>query len=233
MRRQHRFSYTCGYHGPIRTLSIAQRLVADGYVRPAYGRKGHLRAIWLLREDGSNPVTSHARSGTRYSFIESLDNGRCWQLRRLDRMDRIERRDQEGLATNPRDPFLQVVRDCMSPSPDALTKGMLTAKPATFVQPANPSATTARARPPGRAAEGGGCIQRPIALPSGDKRGGSGQSEAGSMIGSAGALLAPVDGSASSNRRTMARSARALWTPTYRRLLSFRSGTHRRSPRRR
>jgi hypothetical protein len=39
---------TCLGH---RTLAAAQRLVAGGYVRPAYGRKGHLRAIWqrLLR----------------------------------------------------------------------------------------------------------------------------------------------------------------------------------------
>jgi hypothetical protein len=118
-----------------RTLAAAQRLVADGYVRPAYGRKGHLRAIWLLSDDGSNPVQSHARQGTRYSFIETLDNGRCWQLRRLDRIDRLDRRDPttpDGMLANPRAPFLQVIRECMAaPSPGAMaTDALPNAKPA-------------------------------------------------------------------------------------------------------
>jgi hypothetical protein len=70
-----------------RTLDAAQRLVSGGYVRPSYGRKGHLRAIWLLRDDGSSPVQPRAQNGTRYSYIESLATGRCWRLRRLDRND--------------------------------------------------------------------------------------------------------------------------------------------------
>lgn len=41
-----------------RSLDAAQHLVASGYVRPSWGRKGHLRAIWLLRDDGTNPVQS-------------------------------------------------------------------------------------------------------------------------------------------------------------------------------
>jgi hypothetical protein len=99
-----------------RTLAAAERLVAGGYVRPAYGRKGHLRAIWLLRDDGSNSIQPRAPCGTRYSFIETLDNGRCWQHRRLDRRDAAT---PHRSPVTGRDPFLQVVRDCMSSPPDA------------------------------------------------------------------------------------------------------------------
>jgi hypothetical protein len=97
-----------------RPLDAAQSLVAGGHVRPAYGRKGHLRAIWLLREDGTSPVQGRAHSGTRYTFIETLENGRCWQLRRLDRRDGTTDRSPK----NGREPFLRVVRDCMSSPPN-------------------------------------------------------------------------------------------------------------------
>lgn len=70
-----------------RTAEAAKRLLAGGYVKPSYGRKGHLKAIWLLQEDGSNPVQAHANGGTRYSFIETLEHGRCWKLRRLTYRD--------------------------------------------------------------------------------------------------------------------------------------------------
>jgi hypothetical protein len=66
-----------------RTLTAARRLIAGGFVKPSYGRKGHLRAIWLQREDGSSPVASHAPRGTSYSFVEPLEHGRCWSLRRI------------------------------------------------------------------------------------------------------------------------------------------------------
>ena len=48
-----------------RSLEAAKRLIESGYVKPAYGRKGHLKAVWLLQEDGGNPVETHAPSGTR------------------------------------------------------------------------------------------------------------------------------------------------------------------------
>jgi hypothetical protein len=105
--------------GP-RTLAAAQHLVAGGYVLPSYGRKGHLRAIWLVRDDGASPVQAHAHNGTRYSYIESLATGRCWQLRRLDRHDATR---EDGSPVTARDPFLQVVRDCLAPSSDALAAG--------------------------------------------------------------------------------------------------------------
>ena len=52
-----------GFH----SLARALWLVAGGFVKPSYGRKG-LRAIWLAKEDGGNPVETHARTGTRYTF---------------------------------------------------------------------------------------------------------------------------------------------------------------------
>ncbi|MCC6389110.1 MAG: hypothetical protein IT167_00805 [Bryobacterales bacterium] len=91
-----------------RTLEAAKRLLTGGYVKPSYGRKGHLKAIWLLREDGSNPVQAQANPGTRYSFIENLEHGRCWKLRRLDR------RDEDGVPFTTRGVFLQVVTDCLA-----------------------------------------------------------------------------------------------------------------------
>ena len=90
-----------------RSMAAAKRLIAGGFVKPSYGRKGHLKAIWLRREDGSNPVETHARAGTRYSFLQNLDQGRCWKLRRLDR------KDEDGVAFTTRGIFLQVLADCL------------------------------------------------------------------------------------------------------------------------
>jgi hypothetical protein len=91
----------------VRSVEAAKRLIAGGYVKPAYGRKGHLKAIWLLQEDGGNPVEMHAPSGTRYSFLENIETGRCWSLRRLDR------RDEDGVPVITRGVFLQVIADCL------------------------------------------------------------------------------------------------------------------------
>ena len=91
-----------------RSLDAAKKLIADGYVKPAYGRKGHLKAIWLLQEDGGNPVETHARNGTRYSFLEDLGEGRrCWKLRRVDG------RDDDGMPVTTRGVFLRVIKDCL------------------------------------------------------------------------------------------------------------------------
>ena len=90
-----------------RSLEAARRLIEGGYVKPSYGRKRHLRAIWLRQEDGSSPVPAHAPSGTRYSFPENLASGRrCWKHRRLDR------RDDDGTLVITRGIFLQVLKDC-------------------------------------------------------------------------------------------------------------------------
>ena len=90
------------------TSEAARRLIAGGYVKPAYGRKGHLKAIWLLQQDGGNPVETHAKSGTRYSFREALDGGlHCWKLRRVDG------RDDDGIQVTTRTVFLHVIADCL------------------------------------------------------------------------------------------------------------------------
>ncbi len=39
-----------------REFDAAKRLVAAGTVKPAYGRKGHLKAIFEQQEDGGTPV---------------------------------------------------------------------------------------------------------------------------------------------------------------------------------
>ena len=91
-----------------RSLEAAKRLVAGGHVKPAYGRKGHLKAIWLLQQDGGSPVETHPPSGTRYSFLQSLDNGsRCWKFRPVDG------RDDDGTPVSTRGVFLQVLKDCL------------------------------------------------------------------------------------------------------------------------
>jgi hypothetical protein len=93
-----------------RSIQAATRLIASGYVKPAYGRKGHLKAIWLLQQGGGNPVETHARSGTRYSFLQNLESGhRCWKHRRVDG------RDDDGTPVTMRGVFLQVVTECLVP----------------------------------------------------------------------------------------------------------------------
>jgi hypothetical protein len=100
------------FYGPdgtsfgFRTIEAASRLIANGFVKPAYGRKGHLKAIFLQQDNGGNPIETNPQSGTRYSFIETLEHGRCWTLRRLNR------RDDNGEMVSTRDAFYQVLKDC-------------------------------------------------------------------------------------------------------------------------
>ena len=91
-----------------RSTDAAKRLIEGGRVKPSYGRKGHLKAIWLLQQDGDSPVEAQVRAGTTYSFLENLDNGnRCWKLRRVDGID------DDGMPVSTRSVFLQVVSDCL------------------------------------------------------------------------------------------------------------------------
>src|SRR5881227_3220975 len=88
-----------------RTIDAATRLIAHGAVKPSYGRKGHLKAIWLLQADGGNPVESHVRTGTRYSFRQRLDTGHhSWKHKRLDSTD-------DGVRLNYRRAFFQVITE--------------------------------------------------------------------------------------------------------------------------
>ena len=38
-------------------------------VKPAYGRKGHLKPIWVLQEVGGNPSETNVPAGTRGAFL--------------------------------------------------------------------------------------------------------------------------------------------------------------------
>ena len=92
-----------------RSLEAAHKMIAAGFWKPSYGRKGHLKAVWLGRDDGSTPVETNSRAGTRYSFVQKLDSGRrCWKLRRLDGSD------DHGAPVNTRGVFLQVVAECLA-----------------------------------------------------------------------------------------------------------------------
>ena len=90
-----------------RTPDAAKRLIEGGRVKSSSGRKGHLRAIWLLSPDDGNPIQTRAPQGTKYSVVEKLEHGRCWKLRKLDG------RDEGGVQFSARNGFLQVVADCM------------------------------------------------------------------------------------------------------------------------
>jgi hypothetical protein len=112
MKREQEIPYYASDGTPLgfRSAENAKRLVDGGFVEPSYGRKGHLKAIWSRRQDGSNPVDAHAPTGTKYSFTERLDSGHhCWKHRRLDR------RDDDGTLVSTQGSFLQVITDCTVP----------------------------------------------------------------------------------------------------------------------
>lgn len=90
-----------------RPLETAQRLVANGFAKPSFGRKGHLKAIWLRREDGMSLMQSSIRAETRYSSLETLEQGRGWKLRRL-RM-----KDEDGVEFRIGPPLFTVWNKCL------------------------------------------------------------------------------------------------------------------------
>ena len=70
-------------------------------VRPVYGRKGHLKAIYMPAADGSHPVAK-PRDGKHYSYREHFDCGSvAWALKRLGKGDEL------------RPLFVQVVTECV------------------------------------------------------------------------------------------------------------------------
>ena len=86
-----------------RSLAAAKRLIAGGFVKASYGRKGHLKPIWLGREDGSNPVETRVPTGTRYSFLETWIMDGAGSFRHLDR------KDEDGVDFSTRGIFVQVL----------------------------------------------------------------------------------------------------------------------------
>ncbi len=84
-----------------RSREAVQRLLSMHLVRPVYGRKGHLKAIFLPTVDGSHPV-QRPKPGTKYSFKEYFDTGTiAWTLKKLGRGEEL------------RPLFEQVVADCL------------------------------------------------------------------------------------------------------------------------
>jgi hypothetical protein len=85
-----------------RTLEAAQRLIVNGLVNPVYGRKGHLKAVFSKKADGSSAVESAVPGGTQYSFQTRVESGPLvWKLKRLGKKDEL------------RPLFRQVVTDCL------------------------------------------------------------------------------------------------------------------------
>ena len=91
-----------------RALAAAKRLIAGGFVTPCYGRKGHLKAIWLRREDGSNPVEARARSGHSIQLPRKPRKRPVLEVSPLG----SEGRGWRGLRT--RGVFVQVLTDCIA-----------------------------------------------------------------------------------------------------------------------
>ncbi|MCZ2150872.1 MAG: hypothetical protein LC126_24260 [Bryobacterales bacterium] len=92
-----------------RSRKATERLLAGGYVTPCYGRKGHLKAIFLRSEDGANPVDAYPKPGTKYSFEQSLSNGhRCWTLKRLDLVD------ENGCSVSAAPIYRRLLLDCLT-----------------------------------------------------------------------------------------------------------------------
>ena len=85
-----------------RTLEAARRLIANEVVTACYGRKGHIKAIFMRKADGGNAVQAEITPGTKYSFREHLDSGHvAWSMRRL------------GKGNELRPIFLAVLTDCL------------------------------------------------------------------------------------------------------------------------
>ena len=90
-----------GYRSP----ESARRLLDLDLVSAAYGRKGHLKAIFAKRRDGSSSVEQTVRGSTRYSYRERLASGaHAWKLKKLGKRDEL------------RPIFLAVVTGCTATS---------------------------------------------------------------------------------------------------------------------
>jgi len=89
------------------------RLQSPGLVaRVVRQRKGRItRAILFLRPGEPKPLSASSVMGPTYSFKESLEHGRAWELKHLGGT-----RDGKTYAPpKTRVVFLQVVADCLVP----------------------------------------------------------------------------------------------------------------------
>ena len=91
-----------------RTREAVEQLLAGGFVTASLGPKGHLRAIHVRKEDGSHPVETQPRAGTKYSFQQHLASGhRCWKLKKLDLVD------EDGVRFSTAGIYQRVLFDCL------------------------------------------------------------------------------------------------------------------------
>ena len=104
----------CGAIGP----AALQRMQAAGLIaRVIKSRKGEIkRAIMVPRRHGDKPLPLTAYMGTRYSFLDRMPVGQCWDLKRLGGA----RWGTNYAPEEVRPIFLQVVRECLVPN---MTRG--------------------------------------------------------------------------------------------------------------
>lgn len=87
-----------------------ERLEAAGLIaRVVRHRKGHINRAILVMRPGEEPMRRTAYLGTRYSFEDRLEHGRCWDLKRLGGA----RWGTNYAPDEVRSIFLQVVTDCL------------------------------------------------------------------------------------------------------------------------
>ena len=89
------------------------RLQSAGLVaRVVRQRKGHItRATLFTRPGEPKPLSARSVMGTTYSFKESLEHGRAWELKHLDGT-----RGGRTYAPPEMQPdFLRVLADCLVP----------------------------------------------------------------------------------------------------------------------
>ena len=86
------------------------RLEAAGLIaRVVRHRKGHINRAILVVRPGEAPLPRTAYMGTRYSFLDHLEHGVCWDLKRLGGV----RWGVNYAPAEVRPIFLQVVLDCL------------------------------------------------------------------------------------------------------------------------
>jgi len=75
-------------------------------------RKGHVNRAILVLRPGEKPLPRTAYVGTRYSYLDHLEHGFCWDLKRLGGAP-----DGTNYAPDQLRPvFMQVVSDCLARS---------------------------------------------------------------------------------------------------------------------
>ena len=87
------------------------RLLAAGLIaRVVRHRKGRINRAILVVRPGEEPMRRTVYLGTRYSFLDQLEHGLCWDLKRLGGA----RWGTNYAPDEVRPFFLQVVADCLA-----------------------------------------------------------------------------------------------------------------------